>query len=207
MEALARCDSAFRTWYLKGDSYQGALENRIDPQRLEDIFVHNVNRRDIDGEAMPELGHSFSAWNGIDASMSVRCGAWNVSETLRFPNSCILHLPSNQEDGTRMLRHSVLLEILDLMVKSFSPQLAVVNSHPHPTGLVSGAPCLAGWLTYLPFPTSDLPKLPSSAVLRANEMGTVIIADAEIALTRDDPYPKTIGEIQEAVASLKTFQP
>jgi hypothetical protein len=80
LQALAAQDAALSRWYRLLASRKKPL--REWPRDVDGLLpLLEVNRRDIGGEVMVELGFYFSAWNGwnadLPASLSVGCGAFS----------------------------------------------------------------------------------------------------------------------------------
>jgi hypothetical protein len=85
-----------------------------------------VNRRDIGGEVMVELGFYFSAWNGwkadMPASLSFGCGAFGPV-CAKCPNCAVVSFDPEASPTLDLLQ-----EILRAAVTAFDPEDGVVVS-------------------------------------------------------------------------------
>lgn len=107
MEAVASVDPLLATWRSKGRSRARSLEQPVldtTPAGIESAL--RVQQRDVGGEEMPELGFSWSAWNGAaadedQAGVSVGIGLNASKPGLR--NRFVLDLPASwPEDDARV---------------------------------------------------------------------------------------------------------
>ena len=122
LQALAAQDVALSRWYRLLASRKGPL--REFPSDVDGLLpLLGVNRRDIGGEAMVELGFDFSAWNGWNAdpsaSLSVGCGAFS-------PVVVNCGLVSFDAEASPTL--DLLQGILRAAVTAFDPEDGVVVS-------------------------------------------------------------------------------
>lgn len=80
---ISKLDPSLSHWFKKGANLREALRTElpIDKNGLKPLL--RVQRRDVGNEIIPELGYSFSAWNGnlsnMGASISVMCGGLQQS--------------------------------------------------------------------------------------------------------------------------------
>lgn len=157
-ERLARCLSAMVSvsaylsgWRPKGRSQSEALASpAVAPTDLIGLLEAGLNRRDVDGSVIPELGMRWSAWNGntaLPASFSVTCGACATQSGVL--NSFVLKLPEATRPGAEDI-YGAADELLAGVVEAWEPEWAVLTSHElrESLGLDVGQP-VVGWLTYL----------------------------------------------------------
>jgi len=135
LQALAAQDAALSRWYKPLASRKERLREL--PHDVDGLLpLLGVNRADIGGEVMVELGFDFSAWNGwkadIPASLSVGCGAFSP-----VVSNCAVVSFESEASPTLDLLHG----ILRAAVTAFDPDDGVVVSKAtrsaHPS-LVSG---------------------------------------------------------------------
>jgi len=120
--ALASHNTVLSKWYKQGKSRKEASQVVLpnDSEGLAPLL--KTNRRDIGREVIPELGFSFSAWSGPDASISaslmVTCGSYS-----RFTgNAVVIRFEPNPELDIGMLE-----SILHAAVAEFEPEHGVVS--------------------------------------------------------------------------------
>lgn len=168
-------------WKPKGRSRSEALAAMEVPQsRLVEVFEGGVNRRDSDGSAIPELGYSWSAWNGdtkVPVSVSVTCGAWTAA--VGVSNFFVLDLPGPADGPADLYEREGVESLLAGVVQAWAPDWAVVTSH----GLREAcerepAQPVVGWLTYLAPGRSVPDGLTGVEVSRMDSGSVVVIAQA-----------------------------
>ena len=141
LEAVSREDPAMTTWYKKARSKAAAnTPVGTDPASIASNF--RVNRRDVDNEVIPDLGFSFSAWNGESIGLSAAIGAFSPYVLNSVVLSCA--------PGSATKSPSQWRRILEAAVAAFQPEHAVVTSHELLTRVGADHPWEAGWLTYQP---------------------------------------------------------
>lgn len=94
--ALLPLDARLSGWRPKGRTRKAAAAQAplvVTADGLADYL--RVQRTDFGGQLMPELGYSFSAWNGGPGgdAASVSCTAGLHAATAGLRNSVVLHLP------------------------------------------------------------------------------------------------------------------
>ena len=122
LQALAAQDAALSRWYrLLASRKEPLRELPHDVDRLLPLL--GVNRADIGGAVMAELGFDFSAWNGwktdIPASLSVGCGAFSPVVI----NCAVVSFDSEASPTLDLLQG-----ILKAAVTAFDPEDGVVVS-------------------------------------------------------------------------------
>jgi hypothetical protein len=139
LDRISRCDPLLVAWFLKGKSRLSAgvpLETTSAgiALRLE------VNRRDVGGDLIAELGFSLGAWNGSDISLAATLGAFSPY----VQNAVVLSFDGTlPTKTTREWRY-----LLDGAVEAFAPDHAVVTSAELLASAKAVRPWEAGLLTY-----------------------------------------------------------
>jgi immunity protein 52 of polymorphic toxin system len=123
LQALAAQDAALSRWYRQLASRKEPLREL--PHDVDGLLPRlGVNRADIGGEVMVELGFDFSAWNGwkadMQASLSVYCGAFSPF----VGNSAVVSFDPEASPTPDLLQG-----ILRAAVTAFDPDDGVVVSH------------------------------------------------------------------------------
>ena len=133
LQALAAQDAALSRWYRLLASRKAPLREL--PHDVDGLLpLLGVNRADIGGAVMVELGFDFSAWNGwkadIPASLSVYCGAFSPV----VGNSAVVSF-----DPEASPKLDLLHGILRAAVTAFDPDDGIVvsdatlSAHPSPS--------------------------------------------------------------------------
>jgi hypothetical protein len=122
LHALAAQDAALSRWYKLLASRKEPL--REFPHDVDGLLPRlGVNRADIGGAVMVELGFDFFAWNGwkadLPASLSVGCGAFSPF----VGNNAVVSFDSDASPTLDLLQG-----ILRVAVTAFDPEDGVVVS-------------------------------------------------------------------------------
>lgn len=144
-EASARLQGWYRTGRPEADASRHLIGVNVDSVARE----LKVNRRDIGREPIPELGFSFSAWNGVDVSLHAVLGAY-----ARVGLNCVV-LDAEVAPGTEGFDESVWRRVIQGLVDAFEPEhAAVVNGERWPPD--GSRPWERGWLRYVrPLPIEE----------------------------------------------------
>ncbi|VVE72749.1 hypothetical protein PCA31118_04300 [Pandoraea captiosa] len=129
LEDLSTLSDDFIEWRLPGRSRTEAGRSprlTSDLHHLETLFLKGVNRRDVGGESIDELGFRISVWNGAGddhaASLTMRCGLY--SEVPGVNNAVSLTIPSEFDlDSVAKVRR-----LLVSVIRAWQPDWAVVAS-------------------------------------------------------------------------------
>jgi hypothetical protein len=115
---LSELSLEFGGWYLTGRTRSAALKHelRSDPGSIVEKL--RVNRRDVGGEPIRELGFSLDAWNGKRGSVSATIGGYSP----HVPNSIVLSVET--PPGT--ISDDTWRAVLEAVVEVFEPDDAVV---------------------------------------------------------------------------------
>lgn len=120
---ISKLDPSLSHWFKQATTLKGALQTKfpIDANGLKPLL--RVQRRDVGNDIIPELGYSFSAWNGnlsnMAASISVMCGGYSNL----VGNSAVLSFAPKASPSLDLLKN-----ILKIMVAHFEPEDGIVNS-------------------------------------------------------------------------------
>jgi hypothetical protein len=122
LQGLAAQGAVLSRWYRLLASPKAPLREL--PRDVDGLLpLLEVNRLDIGGEVIVDLGFYFSAWNGwnadLPASLSVGCGAFNSA----VGNRAVVCFDSEASPTLDLLR-----EILRVAVTAFDPEDGVVVS-------------------------------------------------------------------------------
>lgn len=119
IESIAGMHSWLSTWFKKGRLKKEALTRQI--LGLGDIRdALTVNRRDIGGGVLSDLGFSLGLWNGNNVALSITIGS--VSPFVR--NSVVLSIEGRGNAPTR----GEWGELLRSAISAFDPEYGVVTS-------------------------------------------------------------------------------
>jgi hypothetical protein len=126
-------------WFLKGATKRAARTRlALDPASIAHALV--VNRRDVDGRIMHELGYRLSVWNGGEVSFESTIGSANPYVNNAAVLSCAEDaLPFSLEQWRALL---------EAAVSAFEPQHGVVATHKHLLTSNEPHPWELGWFTY-----------------------------------------------------------
>lgn len=139
LQSLPSASGSLSTWYVKGQSRASASTSIVaTPEKI--ALRLKTNRREDNDEIISELGFSFGAWNGGDASLQATIGAF----TSHIGNSVVLSYDESALDLSR----SECRGVLESAVRAFDPDKAVVTSTEYLTKMGSAQPWEAGVLTY-----------------------------------------------------------
>lgn len=139
LSALAIESDSLSTWFLKGRTKASARTPlELDMDAVASVL--KVNRRDVDGDVMSELGFSLGIWNGGTASVAATVGAY--SPYIR--NSVVLSFIDTPADKSA----KDWRRFLDAAVRDLDPDHAVVTSNEHLMQRGTANPWEAGWFTY-----------------------------------------------------------
>ena len=139
LSSFANAEPTLSEWFLKGRtkaSARTALE--IDVAAIASKL--KVNRRDVGGEVISELGFSLGLWNGRNASLAVTMGAY--SQHIR--NSAVLSFM----DAPAHFDSMDWKRLLDAFVRELDPDQAVVTTSDFLAQRGAANPWEAGWFTY-----------------------------------------------------------
>ncbi|WNG21226.1 Imm52 family immunity protein [Cystobacter fuscus] len=170
---LARCDPSFVQWYRAGRGFPRELPGHpvnTEVEALEKWLLKGRSRTDVSKHVIEDMGFSQSMWNAKKEATDIRihCGMY----TSWAPNSCLLKVTRESPIRERLLRVSVLAEVLTVMATAWDPDFAMASSSEMVELLEKqGFEVRVGWLTYLSRSRGRLPPLP--APVRIEPVGTL----------------------------------
>lgn len=174
LASLGEIDEAFGSWFRRGASKAAAKTPvALDPESLGRLLAQGVNRRDVDGEVIEELGFSLGLWNRATPAigLSGTMGAHPSYEGVL--NSVVFEFPPPVDEALRLYEPRVAGAIFDVIIEAWEPDWATWTTHTlrNVQSAASREP-VVGWMTYLTTPIgSDLPGVTSRSLLG----GTVIV--------------------------------
>jgi hypothetical protein len=175
---LEAIDPFFLAWR-DGDKPKKEYRLPMSRQQLVRILEKNVNRKDIGGAVIPELGFAVSLIAETQFSgfvLRVRCGGFSPWTS----NCCSIEFPTQGEDAERILQIPSLVRIANAVIRNWHPQHGVITSHQcskhvPPESFFKEV----GWITYLSRQYGKLPKIPSRIEVEVIEGGHLIITTRE----------------------------
>lgn len=135
LEALAEQNEMLSHWYKKTAGRKSSLEE-IPRVPASIVQALKANRRDIGGNAISELGFSFSAWNGHDKDLSASIGVTCGSHAQRVRNSAVVSFSPTSTPSAALLK-----QILKAAVLAFDPDEGVVST----AEAIATTPSLPAW--------------------------------------------------------------
>jgi hypothetical protein len=180
---LARCDPSFTQWYRAGRGFPRELPGhpvRPEMKELEKLLLQSRLRTDVGREVIEDLGFSRSMWNAKKEAtdISLSCGGYSP---WGGPNSCLLNPTRERGVRERLLRTSVLAEVLTSMATAWDPDFGMVSS-TEMVRLVQKRKweVRVGWLTYLSRRLGRLPPLPAPVRIESvGELGWLLVLSPE----------------------------
>jgi hypothetical protein len=139
LRTIGNIDPIYSQWFLKAGR-KSAANKPVVAEPAEVAAMLKVNRRDVDGDAIAELGFSFGCWNGVHASFSATVGAFSP----HVQNSVVLSVGDSWDRGEL----KAYRRLLEAVVGAFNPQHAVVTSTELLDQANAAVPWEAGWLIY-----------------------------------------------------------
>jgi hypothetical protein len=139
LSAAAGQGSLFSKWYLKGRTPSGART----PLSMDSTSIAKhlrVNRRDVGGQEMTELGYRLAVWNGNGVSLEATLGV--TSPYVR--NSVVLSF----EKGQDRLSKKDCRTLIEAAVQAFDPEHAVITTAESLERSHATNPWEAGSFTY-----------------------------------------------------------
>lgn len=196
---LERCHPKLSTWFGLGRSRRQALKNPVvvNLETITDLLGKGVNRADLDGSVIEDLGYGLRVWNGQPDSssvgLSIHCGAWSSY----VGNSVVVDIgqPETALAGSP-LPHALRC-ILRSAVDAFEPDCGTVMS----SELREQVGSRVGWLVHLGTEAHKLPKLPVHQVEEVPGRG-VIVTVVENGFSSSDQL--TVARVRAVAERLKS---
>ena len=126
-------------WFLKGRTRAAAVVPLgLSPAEIAPKL--RVNRRDVGGSVINELGFGCRIWNGIDTSFAATIGAFSAAVS----NSAVLSLSKPLQARKR----EYWRDLLDAFIEEFDPDHAVVTDFDVLRSANAQEPWQAGLFTF-----------------------------------------------------------
>jgi Immunity protein 52 len=210
---LAAVDSAFENWVLSiGIRGWRPIDTSVDG--LEQLFLRGRNWTDDGERVMEDLGSRTiiclkapkrNQW----MSMHTHCGCYAGFGI----NQCELEIAHANPHAGRLLRPSVLTQIMAAIVRNWRPDWGIVSQNdrsdyrsPRPDYL-PGSPT-AGWLTYLSAERGPLPPLPGKfRVVPVEPHGNIIVAMDDLFDPENQDHMQAIDELNHLLKEGSLLRP
>ena len=207
-QSLAECDRALSHWYSKGRTLEAALEKKLETQAsfLEQTFLLQQGQ---EGRAQGE-GFSLRVWNGQHEEGGTRLSLHCGEATHWVSNSCVLSIPREGPTAERLLKPSLLTQILRALVLAWNPEWGVVTSHAFRDRLTDSAEAgtFVGGLTYFSHRRGVLPPLPPPVQLEAVEdLGTLVLLTPEPVSSSNPLHLDLAREVSERLSRAGLLSP
>ena len=201
---LARCDSSFSHWYRSGRGFPRELPGhpvRPGIEEWEKLLLLSRIRTDGKKKVIEDLGFNENFWNAKKerARILLHCG--DYSSFGNISNSCIFHPPTEGKVHERVLRVSVLADVLTSMVKAWHPGFALVTSDEMREVIPRGrGEVRVGWLTYLSRRLGPVPPLPAPVrVEPVGSLGSLLILSPEPMTASNPEHVALTSHVREVL--------
>jgi hypothetical protein len=194
-------------WFRLGPSRNEALQREIslDSDSIRSLLAKRRSWSNKDIKPRNGLGFSLSLWNGaaLDnqaVSISFGCGMFAKNVV----NAVTLSLPTEQSEQNEMVHFKFMRSIILILVKHFSPDWGVVNSHSlcrSMLGLRENMPQV-GWITYLSNGFGNIPLSTYYDQELINGSGTLIVSTTEKFTTENRQHMTSVTAVAGAVSRL-----
>ena len=160
LTALREADGQFANYYRGGMGRKKALEQEVllDEDSIRKLCLTMTKRGELDANGFAKMGFLFGVWTGQkdDESSAVSFTAGHAFETSNLSNCCVINLPAEGPARTRLLQPEISRKILEIMVRTWNPDYAVLTSSFLRERLNVGNEL--GWMSYKK-QIKTLPKL------------------------------------------------
>lgn len=167
MARLGEIDEALGSWFRRAASKAAAKTPvDLDPESLGRLLAQGVNRRDVDGEVIEELGFSLGLWNRARPAVGLSGTVGAHPSFHGVLNSIVFDFPPPEAEALRLYEPRVAEAIFDAVIEAWEPDWATWTSHAlrDVQGAAPREP-VVGWMTYLTTPVStDLPGVTSRSL-------------------------------------------
>jgi hypothetical protein len=195
-DSIQRVDNRLEHWYLTARQKKAAL--RPVPKGLElEHYLRSscMQHREVSPRIeIAALGFTLAIWTGeINSSSTalvMRCGIFSP----RLSNTCSLS-PSGHFEISRQQ----LINIVYSAVDCWEPESVIVASETFLNRYLAryGRPPQIGWITYLSFPTTEIPHLPFLEIKTVGQGMLLLFPDE--AFTSSDNYDGVAHEVQRGL--------
>jgi hypothetical protein len=201
LKALAGVSPVFTHWRPKGRSAAEAVAaDEVVASQLAELLRRGVNRRDMGGTPIEELGYSWSAWNGLSkspAAVSTTCGATSPA----ILNAFVLEFPRPTDQGARDLyERSTVIEVVSTLGSAWDASFTVATSHGLRAARHWGPrQPVVGWVTHLA-PDRPVPSAVPGTHVIASANGSVVAIGRDWEDIRVEDIDSTLGALERGGA-------
>lgn len=177
---LSEIDEALGSWFRRGASKAAAKTPvDLDAQSLGRLLAQGVNRRDVGGDVIEELGFSVGLWNRARPAVGLSGTVGAHPSFTGVLNSVVFDFPPPEAEALRLYEPRVAGAILDAVVESWEPDWATWTTHAlrSAQGAAPREP-VVGWMTYL---STSLTADSSGATSRPLLDGTVVTIGHDVS--------------------------
>ena len=211
---LARCDPSFVQWYRAGRGFPRELPGwsvRTEVKELEELFFKGRHRTGVSKKISEDMGFRQMVWNAKKEATNIHlsCGKYSP---WGGPNVCLLYPSKEMPVRERLLRVSVLAEVLTSMATAWDPDFAVATSDEmrHHVKKQKGEVDV-GWLTYLSRRLGTLPPLPAPVRIEpVGALGWLLVLSPE-PMTASNPehvtFTTRVRELLDRAGLIKRPEP
>ena len=209
-EKLTRIDPSWQQWCRAGKRPRGApplKANVSDKQELEELFRRGRNRANVRKEVDEELGFYITVWTPEKNYTMVRIHGGVYTPFIS--NVCVITFPSEGASAERILRMSVMKQVLMCMTMAWDPEWAVVTSGDVRDLVLQREKNedAIGWLMYCSNRRGRVPPLPAPArIERVQDKGTLITLSEERFTASNPEHVARAVRIHELLARAGLLQ-
>lgn len=199
---LSKIDEALGSWFRRGVSKAAAKTPvELDAESLGKLLAQGVNRRDVGGDAIEELGFSIGLWNRARPAVGLSATVGAHPSFQGVLNSFVLDFPPPEAEALRIYEPSLAEAIFNAVVEAWEPDWATWTTHAlrNAQGAAAREP-VAGWMTYLKAP---VPVALPGATSRPLLGGTVITIGQDVNGAGD----QAVLDIRGRLAQIGALRP
>ncbi len=199
--SLEELGTPFITWdYFNTKSKIEKIPSEMDEVRKQLLLPGNGARRGVKPDAtMPIMGFNillFSAGkNSERITLSMNCGIQEVWPS----NRCCLDLPTKGEIATQVLQPEMLQNLLEIVVKAWNPDWAVIDYFDYYDPAMSMDYIPVYWFVYLSEQRGQIPKVPSPSYIGHIE------GYGNYVMTTPEPFTRERPDHLEAANQVKAI--
>jgi hypothetical protein len=199
LEALHELDPVFDHW--SEPMGEDAREIALEAEAIGRALSAGVNRGDVSGEPIPELGYTLLVCSGGrlagQVSFKVMCGAYSKWNR----NVCLVRLPRASTDaGARLLDRGQAVRLCEILVNCWDPDHGVVSSHGIDDALEIDEVPGTGWMTYRSVRLGSIAQVdPPGTVVPIGGLGWIIIAMDQVPHAEDPTHLRNIQRVRDVL--------
>ena len=148
---LSEIDEAFESWFRRGVRKTAAKTPvELDVESLSGLLAQGVNRRDVGGDVIEELGYSVGLWNRARPAVGFSATVGAHPSFMGVLNSVVFDFPRPEAEALRLYEPRVAGAVIDAVVESWEPNWATWTTHAWRSAQkVASREPVVGWMTYL----------------------------------------------------------